>query len=303
LASLGREDPDRALTLASEARKLCRAILDKQGEVNLLHTMAHASLMLCSSSDEALKALEGKKNVAMSRDQAGVLRRASRDALAHAKSAVALAKWMDDKVQLGIASTYLAQAHIVSGRFKEALRAATEAEALFQELGDELEQAHALVIMAEVSAMEKKNDEAVDLANRSLELARAVGDTQVEDRALKVIDGILGKPKLAAQPQEQFYIEAAPQAYESVAQAPAKQGLDPAYVKEIVGKTVAASLATDEEVHEDSPLMETGMDSLTSVSFRNGLNQQLGMNLPAALMFDYPSQRAIVDHVIEMSRS
>merc|ERR1712190_617698 len=93
-----------------------------------------------------------------------------------------------------------------------------------------------------------------------------------------------------------------PQAEESAAAAPAKKGLDPAHVKDIVSKTVLASLATDDEVHEDSPLMETGMDSLTSVSFRNGLNQRLGMNLPAALMFDYPSQRAIVDHVIEVSQ-
>jgi len=26
------------------------------------------------------------------------------------------------------------------------------------------------------------------------------------------------------------------------------------------------------------------------------------MNLPAALMFDYPSQRAIIDHIVEMSK-
>merc|ERR1712217_691351 len=178
---------------------------------------------------------------------------------------------------------------------------ATEAEALFEEQGNELDQAHALVVMAEVSALDKKSDEAVDLANRALDLARALNDIQVEDRAIKVIDDIVGKPKQQeVVQQQQFFIEE--QTFQSVAQAPVKSGMDPAYVKEIVSKTVLASLATDEEVHEDSPLMETGMDSLTSVAFRNGLNSQLGMNLPAALMFDYPSQRAIVDHIIEISR-
>jgi len=268
--------------------------------------MAHASLKLCMQSEDALKALEGQKNSHVQKEHASALRRASREALAHAKSSTVLAKWMGDKVQLGIALTFLSQAHIVGGHLKEALKAATEAEEIYQELGYETEQAHVLVIMAEVLAHLKKNEEAVDTATRALELSRAVQDWMVEDRAITVIDSIKGKQQAAAAaPQQdavQFQIEAQPNAAESV-QAPAKKGLDPAWVKDIVNKTVLASLAADEdEVHEDSPLMETGMDSLTSVSFRNGLNQQLGMNLPAALMFDYPSQRAIVDHVIEVSQ-
>merc|ERR1712217_379128 len=81
-----------------------------------------------------------------------------------------------------------------------------------------------------------------------------------------------------------------------------KKGMDPEHVRQIVNSTALGSLATDEEIHIDSPLMESGMDSLSSVAFRNSLNQQLGMNLPAALMFDYPSQRAIIDHVVEQSK-
>merc|ERR1719188_881887 len=82
-----------------------------------------------------------------------------------------------------------------------------------------------------------------------------------------------------------------------------KQGMDPAYVSQVVAECVKATvLAEEDEIHLDSPLMEMGMDSLSSVGFRNALNSAVGMNLPAALMFAYPSQRAIVDHIVEQSK-
>jgi len=302
MVHLQKEDPEMAFSLAGEARKLCRAIQDKQGETNMLNTMAHASLRQCQQSDEALKHLN-QSNKGLSKEHTNALRRASREAFAQAKSSVTLARWMGDRVQEGIALTYLAQAHIVGGRLKEALKTATEAEVLFQEMGDEVEQVHALVIQAEVHAMLKNNDEAIECATTAMNLAKTLGDTQVEDRAYTVIDNIRGKPQqtqVVATQQAQFQVEDAPAASAQVA---AKKGLDPEWVKDIVSKTILASVATDDdEIHEDSPLMEVGMDSLSSVSFRNGLNQQLGLNLPAALMFDYPSQRAIVDHVLELSR-
>lgn len=304
MAHIAKNDCDSALQAASEARKQSRAIMDKQSELSLLHVMAHASLSLGMQSDAALKNLQGSKNTAALKEHAGAMRRAVREAVASAKSALALARWMGDKVQIGLSLIFLAQSHILANHTGEALRHAAEAQALFAELGDAAEEAHSLIIMAEIYAEDGKDDQAVEFANKGLTLARQVGDYGLEDRAITVVNDIIGKkaqPEQKSQQQIEYQAEAAVST--TAVAAPAKQGLDPEWVKETVTKMIQQSLAGDEEVHEDSPLLEAGMDSLTSVSFRNGLNQTLGMNLPAALMFDYPSMRAITAHVVEVSQS
>lgn len=269
----------------------------------MLHVMTHASLMVGDQAIEALKAFGDSKEAA-AKEQSSALRRASREAMSRAKSSVALARWMGDKLQLGIALVYLAHAHVMANRLKEGMKVATEAEALFQEIGDEQEQVHALVLVAEIYALQKNKDEAIEAAQRAMDLARLLGDVQVESRCQAVIDAMTVKAAPVAQQAAlpSFVMQAQPEQADSaaVAQAP---GLDAEWVMETIHKVVTQSLSDDDvEVYADNPLMEMGMDSLTAVAFRNGLNGALGMNLPAALMFDYPSMRSICDHVVESSR-
>ncbi|CAK9054933.1 unnamed protein product [Durusdinium trenchii] len=52
-----------------------------------------------------------------------------------------------------------------------------------------------------------------------------------------------------------------------------------------------------EQLEEDAPLMESGLDSLSAVDFRNQVAKQLpGLKLPNTLMFDYPSPQAIAKY-------
>jgi len=48
---------------------------------------------------------------------------------------------------------------------------------------------------------------------------------------------------------------------------------------------------------------EAGMDSLSAVEFRNRLQREFQMNLPAALMFDHPSITALTQHLVEESKA
>ncbi|MFE9413748.1 SDR family NAD(P)-dependent oxidoreductase, partial [Streptomyces sp. NPDC006704] len=57
--------------------------------------------------------------------------------------------------------------------------------------------------------------------------------------------------------------------------------------------------ADTQTVDPDQSFNALGFDSLTAVEFRNGLNAATGLRLPAALIFDYPSTRAVADHLWE----
>ena len=50
-------------------------------------------------------------------------------------------------------------------------------------------------------------------------------------------------------------------------------------------------------VGADEPLMDAGLDSMSSVQLRNKLGSDLGMVLPATLVFDYPSVGALVGYL------
>ena len=50
----------------------------------------------------------------------------------------------------------------------------------------------------------------------------------------------------------------------------------------------------------DQPLIELGLDSLMGIELRNALGAGAGVHLPATLIFDHPSLRALADHLLDV---
>jgi hypothetical protein len=61
--------------------------------------------------------------------------------------------------------------------------------------------------------------------------------------------------------------------------------------------TLEALVGSIGDAELDVPLMDSGLDSLSSLDFRNQLNEACGLRLPQTLVFDYPSPTAIMDYL------
>jgi len=291
-AYLNKKDTEEAVMAATNAVNLCKKAEERR-------LMADAQMLLAQTLiDAAAIQCDGAK------DQVKILKKAGNKAMKAAKDALQTAKKVDDKTLIATATYTVALVNVTLGNGAEGLKGANLAVELFTELGSKSGGAGATALVAEAFYQMGENDKAVDVAQKAIALAQKCKDTVSENRASGLIDLIQGVPMggdfFFAGGMDMMPMMAAsggaPEAVE-------KKGMDPEYVKGIVNQVAMGSLATDEEIHLDSPLMESGMDSLSSVAFRNSLNQQLGMNLPAALMFDYPSQRSIIDHVVEQSKA
>jgi len=77
--------------------------------------------------------------------------------------------------------------------------------------------------------------------------------------------------------------------------------LDLTDVLSVVTNTAANLL--EEDLHLDTPFMESGFTSAMAVQYRMILNGELAVNLPATLMFDHPNMRSIGHYIVDLSRS
>jgi acyl carrier protein len=70
---------------------------------------------------------------------------------------------------------------------------------------------------------------------------------------------------------------------------------------DVVREHVATLLghASAEKILPDQAFQELGFDSLAAVELRKRLGTTTGLNLPATLVFDYPTSRAIAGHLVE----
>lgn len=64
-----------------------------------------------------------------------------------------------------------------------------------------------------------------------------------------------------------------------------------------------SSASSHASMGDDDSLMSSGLDSLGAMELRSAINQRFSIELPATVAFDYPSIRALADHIVEQKRS
>jgi len=235
-------------------------------------------------------------------------------AMKPAQEALSMAKKLSSKVLIAHALYQVGTVHTLTGRIGEAMQAANEARSIFHARGDRFNETAVVMLMAETQFAGQKEDRAVQIAEEAIAMAEAIGDVNTISRAKKLIDTIrppqpTGPPDgwVCAQPQQP---QARPSEAAEVAslggaileKVPEEKGLDYDTVSRAVKEVAKAIVGSDEGLNEDAALMDSGMDSLSALSFRQSLAQQVNVKLPSSFVFDYPTMREVTNRIVELSK-
>jgi len=279
------------------SRKLAAQMSDVKAEVQSLLILIQVYLAMHGDSDP----MEGNK-LAVPVERA----------MKCAAEAVSLSAKTRDRELLASARYWRAVLLSSAGRLDDARRLAEEAMRFYAKAGDPAGEAWSLILQGHVTDTLGQTEGGKALVYKGMELAQSIGDDQTYADGARVIDRIEARSRApvvqVAQVQEMVHQQgstAAPQGggeVASMAKALPK-GLDPAMVKNKLMVMVKDVMASDDELEVDSPFMESGMDSLSSVSLMSQVAKEFQMSLSPSLVFDFPTVRALQDHLVEESKS
>lgn len=206
-----------------------------------------------------------------------------------------------------------AETMVLAGRHQTGLRDVKESAAIFEEMDHYQALGRCMLLSGNIKHALGQVEEGEADVERADMIAKDIGDHQLADEVLnfrKALDEKKKEQERAAQVQiEQPQLMApvpgaAPTAapvVESVAAVPEQKGLDPAYVRKSLAAMVKDAIASDEELELDSPFMDAGMDSLSSVALMSMVAKEFQMALSPSLVFDFPTLRAMEEHLVTES--
>merc|ERR1719510_2254433 len=217
-----------------------------------------------------------------------------------------------------LASTRYWRAVLLSGtgRLDDTKRLSEEAMRFYVKAEDSSGEARSLILQGNVTDAMGQKEAGKELIYKGMELAQSIGDDQTYADGAQIIEKIEARDRIpvAMMPmQDMIYAQGGTVAQagggggggeEMVSAAKAQpKGLDPTMVRNKLMVMVKDVMASDDELEVDSPFMEAGMDSLSSVSLMSQVAKEFQMSLSPSLVFDFPTVRAPQDHLVEESKS
>eukprot|EP00930_Biecheleria_cincta_P034583 TRINITY_DN23886_c0_g1_i1.p1 TRINITY_DN23886_c0_g1~~TRINITY_DN23886_c0_g1_i1.p1 ORF type:complete len:896 (+),score=242.74 TRINITY_DN23886_c0_g1_i1:117-2690(+) len=334
-----REDLDPAVEAAKEMKDKAKAIGDRILEAQACKALANVYqtfeniVAAVRAANEAVSAakksmhkpiicemmlLASKMNMSLVlEDGAQVSIRGAEKAMRPAREAVTVAKATGKNSLISGALYQLAEVQLMSYQLGLSMASTKEALEIFRKVEDRSQEAAAVILMAECHYAGGKHEKAEETAREGIQLAAACGDVRRQQYGQALLqqinesrEAMLQRAKPHMVPMQMMpqalaapaVADAGAPAAEVVSVAAPKQvGLDRAMVQQTVQDMARQAIGVDDELYLDSALMDSGMDSLTAVSFRNGLQQNLGVKLPSSLMFDYPTMKEVANRIVELS--
>lgn len=285
-----------AVRQAQEAVTLCRKIKDQSHEVTMLIFKAQCHIAVVAKRVE-----EGvEKTMEEHGDELDL-------ALAASRGALKIAQKLDD-VYLQAASHYeVAEVELICAEFEASEKAINEALRLFTECdyaGPGIGEAAAHIKKADLLYTMSRHGEALGEANTGLQMAREKDDRKFMDLAETIIEKIQGASQQTGPALQAIEVVAEAVAEVTAASSivvPEKpKGMDPVEVSATVHGLVDSLIGV--EIEADTPFMDAGVDSLLSIELRSALVKQFaGLGLGSTLTFDYPTVKALSDHIVEKS--
>jgi len=283
------------LAMAEKSVQEAKSVAKKAGTAGtlseILVTLGHIYLEKSDMTSEA-----------SSRYYLELAARACADAVAAAGKARMKRTW-------GQALLFRGRAMLRLGRRMEAWRSAVDSSNKCQEAGDGPGMCRALLLAGEIQIENNDLAMAQDILVQAQDVAELCNEEELGKRATALLERTKVKAPVAAAIQIEDVAEDAPAAATEAAQAAssaapaAPKGLDPVLVRKAVMRLVKDAIADDGELEVDSPFMEAGMDSLSSVALTSSLAKEFGFALSPSLVFDFPNVRALEAHLVEESLS
>lgn len=273
-----RDDLKEAGRAVREGLRLARAMGDQGREALLLMQATQINL-----SNVVAQGGAGK----VSRNLIEETTRLAKDAVSIAKSGV-----MGGRLR-GPALFRQAEALCMTD-IPAALATAIEAAECFERSGDVQSETHTTLLIAQVHSRNGDRDKAEEVARSTLVKFEELKDKNGMQMTQSLLSQLSGQKSQSRQQDaevEQKEVSAAAKTPTLSAEA----------VRDKIMAIAKQALSDEDVITDDTPLMDSGMDSLSSVSFRNEVQDVFKAKLPASLVFDYPSVGAITAHVLSIA--
>ncbi|CAE8620239.1 unnamed protein product [Polarella glacialis] len=293
LARILMEDGDSraASQVALEAVKICRASEDMEETAKMIFVAIEVNLACLSREREGPKELREFRELC---DRSWRL----------AQEAAGISIRLNKKPLEAEAQHWRGSVLLVMGRTQDSELSANAALTLWRELEDRDGEVSGLVLLAQVKLSLKDNAAASTALREALALADGQHRTGVIRKLLEEVSTMSqAMAQEASRPNEEREAES-PESSPSPSGVSTAESSFKAPNRElvqgyIVGLVKQISSNDDEEFELDTPLLDTGIDSLSSIQLRAQLSSEFRVNLPSTVVFSYPTVGALADLLVE----